>query len=282
MMYRNMIFSASKLLFVFFAPLACSSIGGEAAIILSWVLGIAASAIFAISYLRLNTRELNAPDFALLFGRLHTIVHHHLLNIAAQAPGLCLPFLVAMLLSPDINAAFYPIWLMVNVVLFIPASLSAVLYTISMDQPQNFGPRLKMSFAISALVGLATTIVIYFFSEFLIGLFNRAYPAIAGSSLRFMGFVLIGLSIKTHYVILSRLNERMLQAGGFLSVGCLLELGFAAAGSKIGGLEGLTLGWSLALFAESIFMMKPLLRAWPKLPGDALAPAKPIPVWRTR
>jgi O-antigen/teichoic acid export membrane protein len=282
MMSRNIIFAASKLLFVFIAPLACSSIGGEAAIILSWVLGITASAIFAISYLRISTGELNAPDFALLFGRLHTIVHHHLLNLAAQAPGLCLPFLVAMLLSPDINAAFYPLWLMVNVVLFIPASLSAVLYTISMDQPQAIGPRLKMSLAISALVGLATAIVIYFFSEFLIGLFNRAYPAIAGSSLRFMGFVLLGLIIKCHYVVLSRLNENMLQAAGLLSIGCLLELALAAVGSKAGGLAGLTLGWILALAVESIFMMKPLLGAWTGFAKDDAVPAKPTLIWRMR
>ena len=55
----------------------------------------------------------------------------------------------------------------------------------------------------------------------------------------------------------------MLRAAGYLGLGCLLEVGLAVAGSQISGLEGLTLGWLLALFVQSAFMLKPLFDVVP-------------------
>ncbi len=263
-MYRNLVFATLKLLFLFIASLGLVSMRGETVIIWTWTLGIAASIILGgLLALRNDAAVLHTPNFGPLLVRVPTLVNHHLLNLASQAPSLILPFLVAMLLSPDVNAAFYATWLIIHVLLFIPTSLTAVLYTVGMNEPETFAARLKTSLTISTGVGLATGLGIFFFSESLVGLFNHAYPAIVGSSLRFMGFGLLGLMIKCHYVILSRLRKRMLKAAGYLGFGCLLEIGLAAVGSQISGLEGLTLGWLLALFVQSAFMLKPLFDVVP-------------------
>ena len=269
-MYRNLVFATLKLLLLFIAPLAFVSMRGETVIIWTWTLGIAASIIIGgFLALRNDAAVLHTPNFAPLMVRVPTLINHHLLNLASQAPSLILPFLVAVLLSPDVNAAFYSTWLVIHVLLFIPTSLTSVLYTVGMNEPGTFAARLKTSLAISTAVGVAAGLGIFFFSESLIGLFNRAYPEIAGSGLRFMGFGLLGLMIKCHYVILSRLRKRMLKAAGYLGLGCLLEVGLAAAGSQIGGLEGLTLGWLLALFVQSALMLKPLFDEVPFNPLQA-------------
>jgi len=45
----------------------------------------------------------------------------------------------------------------------------------------------------------------------------------------------------------------------WLGLAGIFELGMAAAGGRIGGLEGLVLGWMLALFIQAVLMSKPIL-----------------------
>jgi hypothetical protein len=98
-------------------------------------------------------------------------------------------------------------------------------------------------------------VFIFTYSQQILGIFNPAYPAIAGTSLRLLGFSLLGSTIKFHACTLVRLSDAMGRASLWFALGALLELGFVISGAKFGGLQGLVLGWTLAVSIEGACMV---------------------------
>jgi Na+-driven multidrug efflux pump len=107
-----------------------------------------------------------------------------------------------------------------------------------------------LSLAVSLLFSLVCAVVVFAYSRQLLALFNPAYPEIAGSSLRLLGFSLLGSTLKFHGCTLARLSDKMRKASVWFALGGLLELGFAVAGAKLDGLQGLVVGWTLAVSIE--------------------------------
>src|SRR5258707_502014 len=70
-----------------------------------------------------------------LMGR--AALSHHLLNLALQPPSLLLPVFVTVLLSAQLNAAFYIAWMVAGFVFIGPRSLAVVLYAISSREPSS-------------------------------------------------------------------------------------------------------------------------------------------------
>ncbi|MER9894187.1 hypothetical protein NKJ40_19255 [Mesorhizobium sp. M0119] len=261
-MYRNLVFAIVKLILLAAVVMMRPSMEGVSAVLFSWVAGIAISLLLLLPFAwRYRVRVMRAPDFDLLATLNPKVIDHHLLNISTQAPAVILPFVVAVLLSPEINAAFYPVWMLVTVALIIPAALTTTLFTLAAADPGKLRRHLRFSLVISGACALATGIFLLLFSSFVLRIFNPAYPEIAGSSLRFLGFSLFGVMIKFHYIALMRLRNHMRLASVWLSLAAIFELGMAVAGARIGGLQGLVLGWMLAIFIQATFMSKPILEA---------------------
>jgi hypothetical protein len=70
--------------------------------------------------------------------------------------------------------------------------------------------------------------------------------------LRLLGFSLLGSTLKFHACAVARLDDTMRRASLPFALGGLLELGFVIAGAKLGGLEGLVIGWTAAVSIEGI------------------------------
>jgi O-antigen/teichoic acid export membrane protein len=259
-MYRNGVFSLVKLLLLAATTFGIFALSAETAILLTWVAGLAAS-ILVLGALACRKRVVipRPPDFGLLSLLVPKVINHHLLNLATQASGLILPLLVSVLLSPKVNAAFYPGWMIVNIALLVPAALTTVLYTVGGADPRTVAQRLMFSAGTSIVFALATGIFLFLFSQVVLGVFNPVYPEIAGSSLQFLGFGVLGIAVKFHYIALVRLRNQMRKATVYFALGGLLELASAAAGSQVGGLQGLTLGWVAAVFIQAALMLKPIL-----------------------
>src|SRR6202021_2499026 len=100
------------------------------------------------------------------------------------------------------------------------------------------------------LFSLVCARLVFVYSRGILSLFNPAYPEIAGSSLRLLGFSLLGSTIKFHACTLARLNDAMRRTSPWFAFGGLLELGFAIAGAKLDAMQGLVLGWTLAVSIE--------------------------------
>jgi O-antigen/teichoic acid export membrane protein len=246
-MIRNVLFSAFKLALI----VAAAAAGSASAIILTWVAALLASWIGLDLLTRGSARRLvRAPDFYLLHTLRGRVFGHYALDVALQAPLIIVPYLVLVLLSPATTAAFASVWMLVSTAAVVPAVLATVLFPVVMAGPKQFQHLFLVSLTASLLFSLACAAFIFTYSQQILGIFNPAYPEIAGMSLRFLGFSLLGSTFKFHACTLARLGDTMRRASPWFALGGLLELGFVVAGAKLGGLEGLVLGWTLAVSIE--------------------------------
>jgi O-antigen/teichoic acid export membrane protein len=154
------------------------------------------------------------------------------------------------MMTPTINAAFASLWMLVSMAVVIPASMATVLFPVVRANSKQFGHDMLVSLTVSLLFSLVCAVLVFAYSRQLLALFNPAYPEIAGSSLRFLGFSLLGSALKFHACALARLGDRMRKASFWFAFGGALELCLAVAGAKLDGLEGLVVGWTLAVSIE--------------------------------
>ena len=251
-MMRNVLFSALKLGLIAAVAAAASA----SAIILTWVAALLASWIGLDLLTRGGAHRLGgAPDFHLLSALRGKMFSHYALDVALQAPLIIVPYLVLVLLSPAATAAFASVWMLVSTAAAVPAVLATVLFPVVRSGPKQFRQLFLVSLTGSLLFSLACALFIFTYSQQILGIFNPAYPAIAGTSLQLLGFSLLGSTIKFHACTLARLSDAMGRASLWFALGALLELGFVITGTKFGGLQGLVLGWTLAVSIEGACMV---------------------------
>jgi hypothetical protein len=161
-----------------------------------------------------------------------------------------MPYLVLVLLSPTTNAAFVSLWMLVSMASLIPAAMATVLFPVVRASPKQSGHDILVSLMASLLFSVVCAVFVFTYSQEILAIFNPAYPEIGGSNLRFLGFSLLGSTLKFHACTLARLGDAMRKASRWFALGGLLELCFAGAGAKLDGLQGLVLGWTLAVSIE--------------------------------
>ena len=274
-MWRNVVFSVCKLGLLFSLAWAYGTGANESGIFATWLVGqifsLACLAAVLVSSKRLVW---NAPKLSMMRPLMGEVMSHHFLNVVLQAPSLAMPFVVTVVLSPQTNAAFFAAWSLVNVVLLVPASISTVLYSTGAREPELLASRLRLSMGLSMLLGAGAGLGLLFFSPFVLGLFSPAYPAIAGDSLRMLGFGTLGVVVKYHYVALQRLGGTMTRAAVLLTLGGAVELVASAVGGRIGGLTGFTEGWLAAVLVEALVLAPSVMTAMrPQTDDEALTTA---------
>jgi O-antigen/teichoic acid export membrane protein len=248
-MIQQVLFSVFKLMLI--AAAAAAGYASNTAILLSWVAGLLASWIGVDLLTRGSARHLvGPPDFQLLHTLRHKVFDHYALDVASQAPGVIMPYMVLVLLSPTTNAAFVSLWMLVTMASVVPAVMATVLFPAVRTSPSQSAHDMRVSLTASLLFSLACAGFLFTYSREILAAFNPTYPEIAGSSLRFLGFSLVGLTLKFHACALARLGDAMRKASRWFAVGGLLELCLAVVGAKLDGLQGLVLGWTLAVSIE--------------------------------
>ncbi|RWQ65631.1 oligosaccharide flippase family protein [Mesorhizobium sp.] len=248
-MIRQVLFSTFKLMLI--AAAAAAGYYSNAAILLTWVASVLASWIGVDLLTRGGARHLvGPPDFPLLHTLRRKVFDHYTLDVALQTPGLIMPYLVLILLSPAINAAFVSLWMVVFMASIVPAAMATALFPAVRANPKQSRHNILLSLMASLLFSLVCAVFVFTYSQEVLAVFNPVYPEIAGSSLRFLGFSLLGLTLKFHACTLARLSDTMRKASRWFMLGGLLELCFVVAGAKLDGLQGLVLGWTLAISIE--------------------------------
>jgi O-antigen/teichoic acid export membrane protein len=261
-MYRSVAFSALKLALLFAAALAAHVGGQEVWIFLAWVLGMLLSIVFLVLFLFYGGYPAwAAPDFSILKALAPSVLGHHLLNLATQGPGLILPFLVTVVLAADVNAAFYIAWMVLNVVLLIPASLTTTLFTIGSIEPSTIASRLRFSLWLCALTSFFAGAGAFFLSGLILLCFGPSYASLGGPVLQILGVVVFPVTLKYHYIAIQRLRGHMTVASLLLGAGGILELALAIFGGRLGGLAGFTCGWVAAVYLEALLLIPALIHA---------------------
>jgi len=266
-MIRNIVFGATKLALLLALALYAASAVSELAILGTWLVGQAVSLVALVGYVAWRGQPVwRRPRVALLRPVIGEVWDHHVLNVVLQAPTLAFPFLVTVVISAEVNAAFYAGWTLINVILLVPASLSTAVYSTGAHQPAMVAKRLRLSLGLSALGGLGAGLLFYGFSDALIAIFNPRYAQIASGGMTWLGFAVLAVAVKYHYVAIQRLHNRMSQASRMMALAAMLEFAAAALGGHLGGLAGLVDAWVLATFAQAAFLSPLLLRhAFPDL-----------------
>ncbi len=212
------------------------------------------------------------PNFAWLRPRLVQTLGHHSLNMANIAPTLLLPVVVAGVLTPSVNAAFYVAWTLMNVAFLAPGSFAAIVFAVGAEHPAELAARLKTALGLSAIASIGCAAVCGFGARPMLTFFSPGYADVAASSLALLGFSVAPVTVKCHYMAVQRIAGRMMNASILLALGCLLELAGAGWGGLRGGLFGLSAGWLAAVCVEACLMAPALLRALAPTEADRFAP----------
>jgi O-antigen/teichoic acid export membrane protein len=242
-MLRNLVFSVLKI--VFLVPLILAPDSNLTVLIFNaWMLASLASVLFILEISGvIPWTAWRRPLFVQLMRRQREAIAHHLLNIAAQTPRLVMPVVVEIQLGAAINAVFYPALTITNIVLLVPAALTTVLFATGSKAPEKFVSQLRTTLAISVIGSVLSVIGFYLFGPLTLSFINPDSSTVLAPSFMWFGFLVAGLTVKMHYIAIGRLRDRMLAVSGIVGLLSLLEVTAAWLGARIGGIEGLTIGW---------------------------------------
>jgi O-antigen/teichoic acid export membrane protein len=229
---------------------------------LAWVLGTIVSLVPAALMLRRGgSRILHRPDWVLLRKLGKVAAAHNWLNLALQTPPRIFPLLVTIVVSPSANAAFYVAWMLINFLFMVPASLSTVLFAIVSAAPEVIAEKLRFVLRLSLLIGVPAMIVLAVGAKFALGLFGASYAQVATVPLLLLIVTYIPGLAKTQYIAVCRATNRVSRAAVVLTIAALCELAAVVIGGKLGGLDGLSLGYLGVTIVEGIVTAPTVLRA---------------------
>jgi O-antigen/teichoic acid export membrane protein len=255
---RNALFAFSKLAALFGLSLLSASRAGIS-IYTTWALGIVISLAALIIYhlYKVGWPGSNyLPRWSLVRKLRGAALQHHMLNMTLQAPILMLPVLVTALLSATMNAWFYVSWMIVSFVFLIPNTLTIVLHAMNSAQQATLAHKARVTLGVGMATSLLANGVLQVVAQQALGLFGASYAQQAVWTLRVLLLAAFPLTIKYHYIAICRIQDRIKRAMLGMLPGGLLELSAAALGAHLGGLTGLSAGWVVAIYIESLFMLR--------------------------
>lgn len=251
-LWRNIIFAILKLVALFFVTDWFTD-KLWLAIYTTWVFGLLISLVPLVGFAVVKgIRIIHRPRLKLLQGLGKTILGHHAINLALQAPGFALPVLVTAIISAEANASFYAAWMIANLVFILPSALTMVLFAVGRVDPSILAQKVRLTLKLSVITGLLNCIVMLIAADFLLGLFGNNYAEQSGLSLRVLSFGVFPIIVKAHYVAICRVYDRVMEAVKLTMAGAILELIMAATGGFIGSQVELSLGWVLGLCFEAV------------------------------
>ena len=265
---RNAVFAVSKLaLLPILITIWASRSGVE--LVAAWTIGLAISTLVLFYELaRLTKGQSSRLDFGYIFRRRRLMFRHHWLNLSIQSPRLIFPVLVALIVSPQANAAFTAAFLVVGIVQAIPNVLSTVLFALAPGDEEALRIEVRKTMRISAVLSIASAPFFFIFSGLILRLFGPDY-GVASIAMGFLGLSTYPYAIKSHYVAIARVRGRMHQAVLWTMSGAILEAALAAVGGYLHGLTGVSVGILVALTVEGLVYSPSVfgvLRTTPKAP----------------
>jgi ubiquinone/menaquinone biosynthesis C-methylase UbiE/O-antigen/teichoic acid export membrane protein len=260
---RNGLFAAIKLAALLTAVALLPNRNWET-ICGTWVVGSFLSFAVPLPMLLLKVRagsDSVRPQMGMFRGKAWAALGHHGLNLAIQAPALLLPLVVTITLSTTKNAAFYVAWNIAWFALVGPSALTTVLFAVGVSSPGTLHRDTRISLRLGLFSGAIAMVVLVVFANTILSAFGSVYSSQAVVTLRILSLAVLPMIIKNHYAALSRIRGRQATAARLLAGGLPLEIAFAVAGARLGGLAGLSGGWVLAICIEAVLAMPAVLRA---------------------
>jgi O-antigen/teichoic acid export membrane protein len=257
-LWRNGIFSVVKLILLVLIGVWLTGPGGMT-IYATWALSNLLSLICMVGILAWHgvNIKLQLPQWALLRQLSKATMEHHLLNLALQISGLGMPLVVTALFSAALNASFYMAWLLLALVFVVPFSLTIVLFAAGAADPAALSSKVRLTLSLAFSIGLITNAIIWLGADMILGVFGPTYAEQASWVLRLLALGVFPIIIKDHFVAIRRVEGNIVGTGLAILLAGLFELASASVGGAVfGTLEGLAIGWLVALGIEATLLFR--------------------------
>lgn len=259
-LWRNIAFALSKL-----AALAALSVVWHdtlgTPLLTAWVAGTAFSLFVAVVLLyRRDVRLTARPQWGALRGLARETAGNTWLNISLRAPIQLTPILVTGLLPAADAGAFYVATTVTSVVALLSLHFTTALYAADTSDPDGLAGRLRFTLRISTLGGVLGVPLTILITHPLLSAFGSQYAAKAALPLQLMIAGYFGTALKNHYVVLCRIQDRLVRGAVYGTVTCVVRLAAIAAGGLAGGLTGMSVALLIVMCAEGLYGI-PAIRA---------------------
>ena len=258
---RNVAFTTVKLLAL---PVAAICLHGRLGIGItaSWVAGMLLSLVVAAVNLRFRgALILPRPDWDVLKDLGKTVLAHNWLNLAISLPYSLIPVLVAVVVSPSANAAFYIAWMLSSFLYVVPSHLSTVLFAVASSDPRAMARKLRFTLSVSILIGLPGMAILFLGAHLALSIFGTSYASDATLPLRLLVLAYLPTISRVHYVAVCRADGRISRAAAVLTAFAAAEIAGAVVGGVTAGLNGLSLAILVVLLVEGLVTTPAILHA---------------------
>lgn len=201
------------------------------------------------------------PQWDLLRKLGSSAIQHHILNLILLAPSQILPILITVLISTDATAQFYFSFMLANFIFGLTYALSTVLYAVGAARPDLLAEKIRFTLSLSFITSLGANLVLQLAAGLLLSIFGNEYAGMSPWSLRILSLIVFPLIIKSHFLAICRVQERISQVILPIAIGSIIELIGAAIGAHMGGLVGVSLGWCAVIVLEALYMAHTVYRA---------------------
>jgi O-antigen/teichoic acid export membrane protein len=257
---RNLIFSLVKLIAL---PVAAFAVGlSPQAIFSAWLLGNLVSLLTVALRTKAPQEWLKTMPSLRGFSPLwrSAAAGYHWINVAAHAPALVMPIMVAAQLGAHANAGFYAALLLVGVVWVIPYHLATAMLTLDGGNAGHFGHGLSTALRLSGVVSVLAAAGAPFVARPVLALFGPGYEQ-ACYCLIALATCTFASAIKSIYIPVRRAQGALSKAGLAVILGASLEVGAAELGLKLGGVTGVGIAFGAATVLEAICFWPTIRRA---------------------
>lgn len=258
---RNTIFAAAKLLAL---PIAAIILHNQFGVgmVASWVAGITLSMVVLAIRLRIGgSRVLPRPDWRVLHRLGGTALAHNWLNLAMTIPLTLIPVLVAVIVSPSANGAFYAAWMLSGFLKIVPLHLSTVLFAIAASDPQVIARKLRFTLRLSLMIGLPSMAALGFGAHLALSMFGPGYARTATLPLCLLVIGYLPTIPKMLYIAVCRAVGRIPRAAAVMTAAAVMEVTASAVGGAYGGLKGLSFALLGVYILEGLVTTPPVIRA---------------------
>jgi O-antigen/teichoic acid export membrane protein len=245
---RNMVFVVVKLLTLIGVALVIHYTSGIG-LFASWIAAIPVSLLVVAIRLRIARAPVLArPDWSSLRKLAKVLVAHNWLNLALQIPSLVVPVIVASMLSPEANAAYYVTTAICTGLYILPMHMATALFAVASGDPKAIARKLRFALRVSLAVGIPGVVVLAGGAHFILSLFGPGYARIATLPMQLIALSSLPVLVGSYYVSVSRATGRLSRAAAVMTTFGAVN----AAGTVIGTMRGGLIGMATATLALSV------------------------------
>ncbi|MBJ2120371.1 polysaccharide biosynthesis protein [Arthrobacter sp. MSA 4-2] len=173
-------------------------------------------------------------------------IPNQLITLTERAPGLILPLLLALLVSPATAAYWYPAWMMAWAAYTAPMLMAIVQFSEGVRDPGRLVPKFLASFRWSLALGCVAAAVLVVFARPLLHLLGENYADSSTVALRLLAIGVVPYAVLQAYNAVCRIRGRYLEP---IIVGVMVGTAVSAAALTAAelGASAMALSFLLAL-----------------------------------